>query len=144
MSGERRDEMNETTKTPRSLREMQETQPWSAPYSREFENSKRGGGGWSPHDPERAPEPHRSLMHDLMHVTKAVGILASIAEWADHGSVRLERVDQAEYEGRIADLIMCALHMANNPPSGYEQFDLQQAVIDRVERVNKTAWRVAS
>ena len=111
----------------RTLAWMQQTQPWTAPYSPEFERSK-------------ADEPHRSLTHDLLHVTKAVGILASIGEWADHGNVRTERVDQAEYEGRIADLVMCALHMANNPPSGYEQFDLQRAVIERVERVNKVRW----
>ena len=112
---------------------MQRTQPWTAPYSRAFVASKNGQGRVD-------AEPHRSLMHDLMHVTKAVGILASIAEWADHGSVRTGRVDQAEYEGRIADLVMCALHMANNPPEGYETFDLQRAVIERVERVNGVAW----
>ena len=110
-----------------SLAQMQSTQPWTAPYSEHFETSKRA-------------EPHRSLMHDLMHVTKAVGVLSSIAEWADHGSIRTERVDQAEYEGRIADLVMCALHMANNPPQGYAAFVLHRAVVSRVERVNGVAW----
>lgn len=112
------------------LRSMQATQPWTAPYSPAFYTSVNS-------DDER----HRWLMHDLMHVTKAVGILASIAEWADHGSIRTERVDQAEYEGRIADLIMCALHMANNPPEGYGSFDLLDAVLDRVSRVNRVDWR---
>lgn len=117
-----------------SLSVMQRTQPWTAPYSEAFEASKVG---WS-HD----AEPHRSLMHDLMHVTKAIGVLASIAEWADHGSIRLERVDQAEFEGRVADLVMCALHMAYNPPEGYKAFDLERAVIDRTERVNGASWSV--
>jgi hypothetical protein len=120
---------------------MQRTQPWTAPYSREFEHSKRGDTDpMCPHSPYLLPEQHRPLTHDLLHVTKAVGILASIAEWADHGSIRTERVDQAEFEGRIADLVMCALHMANNPPEGYDQFELQRAVIERVERVNGVKW----
>lgn len=119
---------------------MQATQPWTAPYSREFMYSKRGDDSPSFHSPYLRPERHRSLMHDLMHVTKAIGVLASIAEWADHGSIRTQRVDQDEYEGRIADLIMCALHMANNPPEGYAQFDLERAVIERVERVNGVSW----
>jgi hypothetical protein len=124
--------------TEMSLREMQRTQPWTAPYSSAFEASKLGLiGGLRDH---RDAEPHRSLMHDLMHVTKAVGILSSIAEWADHGNVRLDRVDQAEFEGRIADLVMCALHMANNPPRGYDSFDLYVTVVDRVERVNGIEW----
>ena len=110
-----------------TLSEMQATQPWTAPYSAHFEASK-------------TYEPHRSLLHDLMHVTKAVGILSSVAEWADHGSIRHERVDQAEYEGRIADLVMCAMHMATNPPPGYRPFDVQRAVVERVERVNGVPW----
>jgi hypothetical protein len=116
-----------TESEPMDLRHMQETQPWTAPYTWPFEQSRR-------------QEPHRSLLHDLMHVTKAVGVLSSIAEWADHGSVRHERVDQSEYEGRIADLVMCALHMANNPPVGYLHFDLHDAVVNRVERVNAVKW----
>lgn len=111
-----------------NLREMQQTQPWTAPYSRDFLSSADFG------------ESHRWLMHDLMHVTKAVGVLSSVAEWADHGDVRHEKVDQAEYQGRIADLVMCALHMANNPPKGYEEFDLLDVVVERVDRVNKTDW----
>jgi len=120
--------------TEMSLREMQRTQPWTAPYSSAFEASKLGLGHAG------GAEPHRSLMHDLMHVMKAVGILSSIAEWADHGTVRLDRVDQAEFEGRIADLVMCALHMANNPPRDYDSFDLYVTVVDRVERVNGIEW----
>ena len=110
-----------------TLRQMQETQPWTAPYSDAFNASAES-------------EPHRWLEHDLLHVTKAVGILASIAEWADHKTIRYDRVDQAEFEGRISDLVMCALHMANNPPAGYTSFDLYEAVVDRVERVNQTSW----
>ena len=110
-----------------NLRTMQDTQPWTAPYSTWFGISKDH-------------EPHRPLMHDLMHVTKAVGILASVAEWADHDRINIGRVNQDEYEGRIADLVMCALHMANNPPKGYGQFDLETAVISRVERVNNVTW----
>lgn len=110
------------------LGRMQYTQPWTAPYSPAFEYSK-------------LVEEHRTLMHDLMHLTKAIGILASIAEWADHGRLRQDRVDQGEYEGRVADLVMCALHIANNPPTGYTAFDLETAVIKRVERVNGvTNW----
>jgi hypothetical protein len=105
------------------LATMQNTQPWTAPYSDAFEAS---------YDAEQ----HRRLTHDLLHITKAVGILASIAEWADHGRVRLDRVPQDEYEGRVADLVMCALHIANNPPEGYERFDLERAVITRTEAVN--------
>jgi hypothetical protein len=110
-----------------NLHTMQQTQPWTAPYSPEYEQSK-------------ATEPHRSLLHDLMHIHKATGILSSIAEWADHGRVSLERVDQQEYEGRVSDLVMCALHIANNPPPGYHTFDLMDAVIERVERVNGVTW----
>lgn len=113
---------------PMNLREMQATQPWNALYSSRFVDSVQN-------------EKHRWLTHDLLHVTKAVGILASIAEWADHGSIRTERVSQEEFEGRIADLVMCALHMANNAPKGYREFDLLNAVVNRVDRVNNADWK---
>ena len=113
---------------------MQATQPWNVTYSNAFQQSK--GGHWLDGRQTVPPELHRSLTHDILHVTKAVGILSSISEWADHGDVRLDRVDQGEYEARISDLVMCAMHMANNPPRGYSQFDLEAAVIARTERVN--------
>jgi hypothetical protein len=83
----------------------------------------------------RARRANRRGVH-TEHITKAVGILSSIAEWADHGRVRLDRVPQDEYEGRVADLVMCALHIANNPPEGYARFDLERAVVTRTEAVN--------
>lgn len=103
---------------------MQATQPWNVQYSLNYRNNK-------------LVEPHRSLMHDLMHITKAVGVLSSIAEWADHEVLNLDRINQEEYQHRIADLIMCAIHISNHPPIGYHVFDLEEEVISRTETVNK-------
>lgn len=113
-----------------SLREMQRTQPWQANpwYTKEFENSVAAG------------EQHRWLAHDLAHIMKAVGVLASIVEGADHGRVRHDLATQADFEKRVADLVICALHIANNPTWGYSAFDLYGAVVERVETVNGVAW----
>lgn len=111
-----------------SLSEMQANQPWTAPYSAAYLESRDSLG-----------EVHRDAMHAVLHLVKALGVLASVSEWADHTGgqpPRLDRVGQAEWEGRISDLVMCALYLANHPPNGYARFDLQQAVVDRTKQVN--------
>lgn len=57
---------NQTDSLEMTLEWMQQTQPWTAPYSREFEHSKRGS--W----PGMHPEQHRPLMHDLIERVERV------------------------------------------------------------------------
>lgn len=115
---------------PMTMREMQRTQPWDVAYTDEFYYSIDRG------------ERHRVMMHDLMHLTKSIGILCSIAEWYDHGMDPTTRVSQQEFENRLADLVMCAMHISNHPPRDYNPVDLFQAVVTRVNAVNGTNWGI--
>jgi hypothetical protein len=108
-----------------TLAEMQAGQPWTAPYSKAYRESRDEGG-----------EGHRDALHALAHVVKAAGVLVSVCEWADHSDVRLDRVSQVDWQNRIADLVMNALYLANHPPPGYDRFNLQGAVVARTEQVN--------
>lgn len=110
------------------LAEMQTRQPWKLEYSEEFLASIQDRGL------------HRSLAHDLHHIIKACGILSSIAEWADHGDTRKDRVSQKEFEARIADLVICAMHMASHTPFGYKEFNIYDAVVGRITDVNGPDW----
>lgn len=100
-----------------SLREMQERLPWTIPYSPAFVAS---------------PEPHRNLAHDVMHVMKSLGRIAALAEDFDHG--RPPRMTREQLAKELADLPICALHIAKTNPLG--PIDLHEAVVTHSELRN--------
>lgn len=80
-----------------SLNSLQASQPWEIPYSNEFDQSK-------------AENPARQISHDLMHVMKAVGRMADQCEKTDHGK---GPVDRQIFRDNLPDLVICAMHIAN-------------------------------
>lgn len=99
-----------------SLRHLQRVQPRVIPYSAEFQASV-------------AANPWRQVEHDVMHVLKGLGRIAAWAEQADHGTVRT--IPRAEIESNLADLVVCALHIASTL-----HLELEDAVIQNMERRN--------
>jgi len=75
---------------------------------------------------------HKDFGHALLHVTKACGKLAAIVNDAEHGGSGFKAEDVDRY---IADLVVCALRMANTCPG--RTIDLQRTVIDRIEQKNQ-------
>lgn len=104
---------------PLSLRDMQARLPWTIPYSQAFTTSS---------------EPHRNLTHDVLHVMKSLGRIAAMAEDFDHGRPPRMTVEQLAKE--VADLPICALHIAKTNPLGV--FDLHDAVVRHSEMRNET------
>lgn len=100
-----------------SLRSLQVQLPWDMPYSPEFNNARL---------------PHLDFQHALMHVLKASGKLAECCEDADHG--RRDSFRTQDVAARLADLVICAMRMANTAPGGL--ICLQSAVEDRIESKN--------
>jgi len=100
----------------KTLRELQCGLPWTGHYHRDFRAS---------------PMTHKDFAHALLHVHKAGGKLASIVDEAEHvGYDWADRSKRADVEKYVADLVICALRMANTCPDG--QIDLQQAVEARL------------
>lgn len=105
------------TKRELTLREIQERQPWSIAYSQRFYESRIE---------------HKDFAHALLHVQKAAGKLAAMVDDGDHGRP-LEFKDAPKY---LADLVNCALRMANTIPSG--KIDLHEALLERIAQKNGT------
>lgn len=104
----------------RTLREMQASLPWTAHYHRDFRST---------------PMTHKDFGHALLHVTKATGKLATILDQAEHrGFDWSDPANRTEVSKYIADLVICALRMANTCPDGV--IDLQQAVQSRISTKN--------
>jgi hypothetical protein len=101
-----------------NLLEVQSKLPWGMKYSELF---------------QRNPCIHKDFQHALVHVAKASGKLWTMVEAADH-SIDVPNFPKAEVEKYLADLVICALRMANTNPSGL--IDLQAAVINRLETKN--------
>jgi hypothetical protein len=99
-----------------TLRSLQVQLPWNLPYSHEFNSAQL---------------PHLDFQHALMHVVKASGKLAALCDDADHGR---DNFETEEVSARLADLVICALRMANTAPGGL--ICLQSAVEDRIESKN--------
>lgn len=99
-----------------TLRELQTQIPWTTHYHHDFRAS---------------PMAHKDFAHALLHVTKALGKLAAVVNDAEHGGSAFtpEEVDRF-----VADLVVCALRMANTCPG--RTIDLQRAVVDRIESKN--------
>jgi len=108
------------SKNDRTIRELQTGLPWTAHYHRDFRSS---------------PLTHKDFGHALLHIHKAGGKLAAIIDDAEHAGFNFadpeKRAEVAKY---IADMVICALRMANTCPDGV--IDLQRAVEDRLAAKN--------
>jgi hypothetical protein len=101
-----------------NIRELQTKLPWGMAYSELF---------------IRNPCIHKDFQHALVHVAKASGKLWTMVESADH-TINTQNFPKAEVEKYLADLVICAIRMANTNPSGL--VDLEAAVIHRLESKN--------
>lgn len=106
------------------IRTLQTNQPWTIPYSREFNSAQLS---------------HKHFTHAIIHAMKAIGNLSAYVDSLDHG--RKSEATQQDIHNWIADLVNCALRMANTNPSG--EFDLERAVIERMEGKNGVKLSVA-
>ncbi len=103
-----------------TLRQFQTNLPWTIRYSTDF---------------RATPMTHKDFAHTLHHVSKAAGKLHALADDMDHDrAVADDPKLREEYSKYIADLVVCALRLANTFPGGI--VDLQQAVHDRIENKN--------
>lgn len=101
---------------PLSLRHLQIHLPWSIEYTDEYYASATVNG-------------HRVLTHDVLHVMKSLGQLAADCEKKDHG--REPALNREGIMDRCADLVICALHIAN-----WAERDLTDAVVRKLEMRN--------
>lgn len=83
-------------------------------YSEQFKNS---------------PVKHKDFDHALKHVLKAAVRLLERTEESDHSGAT--PLDAAFVEKYVADLVICAVRLANVNPSG--PIDLENAIFDRIE-----------
>lgn len=98
------------------LKTLQVNLPWSDNYNTDFRSN---------------PQLHKDFQHALLHISKAAGKLNSLIDDAEHKSCEFTKEQTDPY---IADLVICALRMANTIPG--RTMDLEQAVIDRLESKN--------
>jgi hypothetical protein len=96
----------------KTIRELQSSLPWTAHYHRDFRNS---------------PMTHKDFGHALLHIHKAGGKLAAIIDDAEHGGHDFDHAEVGKY---VADMVICALRMANTCPGGV--IDLQRTVEQRI------------
>ena len=103
-----------------TIRELQTNLPWTVRYSGDF---------------RATPLAHKDFAHGLTHVIKASGRIAQLVDDMDHSKTVSDDPNLREEYGKyVADLIVCALRMANTFPGGV--LDLQRAVEDRLENKN--------
>jgi hypothetical protein len=102
-----------------NLRTLQVNLPWSVHYSMEFKSS---------------PMPHKDFAHALLHVHKAGGNLAALVDMMDHDRATFDAPFLPDYKKYLADLVICAMRMANTFPGG--MVDLEREVIERLESKN--------
>lgn len=102
-----------------NLQDIQERLPWAIPYSDGFYASQEREG-------------HRYLTHDILHVMKSLGRVAALAEKCDHNFH--PGMTREQLANEVADLVICALHIAKNNPLG--AFDLEAAVLQSLDRRN--------
>ncbi len=111
----------------KTIRELQSGLPWTAHYHRDFRSS---------------PQTHKDFGHALLHIHKAGGKLAAIIDDAEHAGFDFaDPAKRAEVEKYIADMVICALRMANTCPDGV--VDLQRAVETRLAAKNNQLAQVA-
>lgn len=104
----------------KSVRELQSSLPWTAHYHRDFRSN---------------PQTHKDFGHALLHILKAAGKLAAIVDDAEHGGYDwADLAKRADVEKYVADMVICALRMANTCPDGV--IDLQRAIDERLTSKN--------
>jgi RES domain-containing protein len=104
----------------KTIRELQSSLPWTAHYHRDFRST---------------PMTHKDFGHALLHIHKASGKLAAIIDEAEHaGFDWADPAKRAQVEKYVADMVICALRMANTCPDGV--LDLQAAVERRLVAKN--------
>lgn len=100
----------------KTIRELQSGLPWTAHYHRDFRAS---------------PMTHKDFGHALLHIHKAGGKLAAILDEAEHAGYNFAlEANRAEVSKYVADMVICALRLANTCPDGV--IDLQEAVQTRL------------
>jgi hypothetical protein len=104
-----------------TIRELQTQLPWTVHYHHDFRAS---------------PMSHKDFGHALLHVQKAAGKLSAVVNDAEHGGSEFKPEEVDRY---IADLVVCALRMANTCPG--RTIDLQSAVESRIESKNQAELR---
>lgn len=103
-----------------TIRELQTSLPWTVRYSADFRAN---------------PQSHKDFAHALLHIQKASGALAAFVDDMDHRRETADEADTQERYGKyLADMVVCALRLANTFPGGV--LDLQRAVEDRLESKN--------
>jgi hypothetical protein len=103
-----------------TLREFQTNLPWTIRYSSDFRQS---------------PLAHKDFAHTMHHVSKAAGQLHALADDMDHDrEVADDPALRDRYAKYVADLVVCALRLANTFPGGV--IDLQASVHNRIEGKN--------
>ena len=106
-----------------TIRELQTQLPWTIRYSQDFRAS---------------PMAHKDFAHTMHHVSKAAGKLHALADDMDHDRALADTPGLRDEHARfIADLVVCALRLANVFPGGV--IDLQHAVEHRIEDKNGVA-----
>lgn len=104
-----------------TLKTLQVQLPWSVHYHHDFRAN---------------PQTHKDFAHALTHVHKAAGALSAVVDNAEHKGSEFKPEEVDKY---IADLVVCALRLANTIPGRH--LDLQRAVIDRIETKNGVKLR---
>lgn len=113
-------ELNPVVRQPLTLRELQTNLPWTIRYSRDFRSN---------------PQPHKDFAHGVTHAGKALGRLHELIDDMDHRRTVADGPETREQYGKyVADLVICALRMANTFPGG--PIDLQRITEDRIEDKN--------
>lgn len=100
-----------------NISHLQRHLPWTIPYSPEFVAA-------------RTELKHLDMQHAMIHGIKSMGKLSALFDHQDHGN-GVER-DRVDVPNLVADLVVCALRMANTSPWG--KFDLEAAVVERLRR----------
>jgi hypothetical protein len=99
-----------------TIRELQVNLPWRGEGSRDFRAS---------------PETHKHFAHAILHAQKALGRLSSLVNDAEHQGCEFAAEETDRF---VADLVICALRMANTCPG--RVIDLERAVVARIENKN--------
>ena len=99
-----------------NIKELQEKLPWTVPYSEAFEQSM---------------DETSYFRHAMLHIGKSTGLINEYLESYDHRPSQ----PAISLHHQVADLVICALRMANTCPGG--KFDLEKTIIRRLETKNK-------
>jgi hypothetical protein len=111
----------------KNLRELQTSLPWTIKYSGDFRAS---------------PLPLKDFAHACHRASTAMGHLHGLVDEMDHdGELVADPALRDRYAKYVADLVVCALRMANTFPGG--GIDLHDAVVERIQTKNGVTLRRA-